>query len=137
MQAEVVDRMVLCYVLAAVLAVIVAFYWVLDLHYFIRMGLCVLHARFFKRRVHILDTTDVTGELSNWFWEFTTPRCRTNTFAVFYKLYLFLIRLTGFQSPQRISESLLIVGKDTVLAIPYFGEPHNNIVGSILLTQGR
>ncbi|XP_054268158.1 protein THEM6-like isoform X2 [Macrosteles quadrilineatus] len=53
--------MVLCYILAGVLAVILILYWSFEVHYFIRMGLTVFNARVFKRKVHILDSTSVTG----------------------------------------------------------------------------
>ncbi|RZF36117.1 hypothetical protein LSTR_LSTR016726, partial [Laodelphax striatellus] len=50
---------VACYVVAGVLAVLVALYWILEVHYFLRMALSVFLARFIKKRVHILDTTEV------------------------------------------------------------------------------
>jgi len=53
--------MALCYVLSGVLAGIVVLYWSFEVHYFMRMGLCVLVARLFKKKVHILDPTAVTG----------------------------------------------------------------------------
>lgn len=57
--------MVLCYLLSGVLALVVVLYWSLEVHYFLRMGLCVLHARLFKKKLHILDSTSVTGEHYN------------------------------------------------------------------------
>ncbi|XP_039280885.1 protein THEM6 [Nilaparvata lugens] len=50
-----------CYVIAGVLAVLVALYWILEVHYFLRMAFSVFLARFIKKRVHILDTTEVRG----------------------------------------------------------------------------
>uniref|UniRef100_A0A1B6H0F0 Protein THEM6 n=1 Tax=Cuerna arida TaxID=1464854 RepID=A0A1B6H0F0_9HEMI len=53
--------MALCYILAAILAAVIVLYWSLEVHYFIRMGLTVLYARLFKKKVHILDPTCVSG----------------------------------------------------------------------------
>uniref|UniRef100_A0A182IQ57 Protein THEM6 n=1 Tax=Anopheles atroparvus TaxID=41427 RepID=A0A182IQ57_ANOAO len=51
----------LCTVLGIVLGVLVALYALFELHYFLRMCLCVLSARFLKKRMHILDTSSVVG----------------------------------------------------------------------------
>ncbi|XP_030381038.1 protein THEM6 [Scaptodrosophila lebanonensis] len=51
----------LCYWLLSCLFIIVLLYGLLELHYFLRMCLCVLLARFIKPRCHILDTTEVNG----------------------------------------------------------------------------
>ncbi|KAH8408975.1 hypothetical protein KR009_004731 [Drosophila setifemur] len=51
----------LCYLALSVLLAIVVLYGLLELHYFLRMCLCVLLARFIKRRCHILDATTVNG----------------------------------------------------------------------------
>jgi len=54
----------LCYLALSVLLAIVVMYGLLELHYFLRMCLCVVLARFVKRRCHILDATTVNGEYS-------------------------------------------------------------------------
>ncbi|XP_058461249.1 protein THEM6 [Malaya genurostris] len=51
----------LCTVLGIVLGVIVALYVLFELHYFLRMCLCVVAARYVKKRLHILDTATVGG----------------------------------------------------------------------------
>ncbi|XP_016962985.1 protein THEM6 [Drosophila biarmipes] len=51
----------LCYLALSVLLAIVVLYGLLELHYFLRMCLCVVLARFVKRRCHILDATTVNG----------------------------------------------------------------------------
>ncbi|XP_058126544.1 protein THEM6 [Anopheles ziemanni] len=51
----------LCTALGIVLGVLVALYALFELHYFLRMCLCVLSARFLKKRMHILDTSSVVG----------------------------------------------------------------------------
>ncbi|KAI8127987.1 protein THEM6 [Lucilia cuprina] len=43
------------------LATILLLYCLFELHYFLRMCLCVLLARFVKRKCHILETTTVSG----------------------------------------------------------------------------
>ncbi|XP_015521406.1 protein THEM6 [Neodiprion pinetum] len=53
--------MIACCVLAGVLGVVVLFYVFLEVHYFLRMCLTVLLARFCKKQVHILDETSVYG----------------------------------------------------------------------------
>ncbi|XP_064547259.1 protein THEM6 [Drosophila montana] len=50
-----------CYVALGCLLALVLLYGLLELHYFLRMCLCVLLARFVKRRCHILETTTVNG----------------------------------------------------------------------------
>lgn len=52
----------LCTVLGTVFGVLVALYGLFELHYFLRMCLCVVSARFLKKRMHILDTSSVVGE---------------------------------------------------------------------------
>lgn len=52
----------LCTVLGIVLGVLVALYALFELHYFLRMCLCVVAARYIKKRMHILETATVTGE---------------------------------------------------------------------------
>ncbi|XP_034671961.1 protein THEM6 [Drosophila subobscura] len=51
----------LCYLALGCLLVIVFLYGLLELHYFLRMCICVVLARFVKRRCHILDATTVNG----------------------------------------------------------------------------
>ncbi|XP_055630198.1 protein THEM6 [Toxorhynchites rutilus septentrionalis] len=51
----------LCTVLAIVLGVIVALYALFELHYFLRMCLCLIAARYIKKRIHILETATVGG----------------------------------------------------------------------------
>ncbi|XP_050096409.1 protein THEM6 [Anopheles aquasalis] len=51
----------LCTVLGTVFGVLVALYGLFELHYFLRMCLCVVSARFLKKRMHILDTSSVVG----------------------------------------------------------------------------
>ncbi|XP_063232006.1 protein THEM6 [Bacillus rossius redtenbacheri] len=50
-----------CYVLGAALAAVLLVYMLLEIHYFIRMGVCVFIARFFKKRITVLDSADVKG----------------------------------------------------------------------------
>lgn len=50
-----------CTVLGIVLGVIVALYALFELHYFLRMCLCVVAARYVKKRIHILETATVGG----------------------------------------------------------------------------
>lgn len=47
-----------CYLLITGLVL----YALFELHYFLRMCLCVILARFVKRKCHILETTTVAGE---------------------------------------------------------------------------
>ncbi|KAH8376296.1 hypothetical protein KR200_000349 [Drosophila serrata] len=51
----------LLYLALGLLLTIVVLYGLLELHYFLRMCLCVVLARFIKRRCHILDATTVNG----------------------------------------------------------------------------
>ncbi|XP_049297840.1 protein THEM6 [Anopheles funestus] len=51
----------LCTALGIVLGVLVSLYALFELHYFLRMCLCVVSARFLKKRMHILDTGTVVG----------------------------------------------------------------------------
>ncbi|SPP77767.1 protein THEM6 [Drosophila guanche] len=51
----------LCYLALGCLLVIVFLYGLLELHYFLRMCICMVLARFVKRRCHILDATTVNG----------------------------------------------------------------------------
>uniref|UniRef100_A0A182KE82 Protein THEM6 n=1 Tax=Anopheles christyi TaxID=43041 RepID=A0A182KE82_9DIPT len=51
----------LCTALGIVLGVLVGLYALFELHYFLRMCLCVVSARFLKKRMHILDTGTVVG----------------------------------------------------------------------------
>lgn len=53
--------MLVCYILAGSLALLVLLYICFELNYFLRLILCVLAARLFKKRVHILQETTVTG----------------------------------------------------------------------------
>lgn len=53
-----------CYIVGGILGAIVLLYGLLEIHYFLRMCLCVLMARFVKKKSNILETTSVTG-LSN------------------------------------------------------------------------
>lgn len=50
-----------CFVIACSLGIVVLLYVLLELHYFLRMCLCVVLARFVKKKTHILDTTTVSG----------------------------------------------------------------------------
>jgi len=52
----------LCFVALSCLLGIILLYGLLELHYFLRMCLCVLLARFVKRRCHILESTTVNGK---------------------------------------------------------------------------
>lgn len=54
--------MLVCYILAGSLALLVLLYICFELNYFLRLILCVLAARLFKKRVHILQETTVTGD---------------------------------------------------------------------------
>ncbi|XP_052897331.1 protein THEM6 [Anopheles moucheti] len=51
----------LCTALGIVLGVLVSLYALFELHYFLRMCLCVVSARYLKKRMHILDTGTVVG----------------------------------------------------------------------------
>jgi hypothetical protein len=56
--------MLVCYIVGGVLLSLVALYLFLELHYFLRMCLSVIIARFFKKRVKILDDTYIHGKLT-------------------------------------------------------------------------
>ncbi|XP_053687338.1 protein THEM6 [Sabethes cyaneus] len=51
----------LCTAAGIMLGVIVGLYALFELHYFLRMCLCVIIARYFKKKMHILDPTSVGG----------------------------------------------------------------------------
>lgn len=51
-----------CYIVGGILGVLVLLYGLLEIHYFLRMCLCVLMARFVKKKANILETTSVTGK---------------------------------------------------------------------------
>lgn len=53
--------MIWCYIVGSILGAIVLLYGLLEIHYFLRMCLCVLMARFVKKKSNILETTNVTG----------------------------------------------------------------------------
>lgn len=53
--------MVICYVICSILLFVIVLYMCLEFHYFIRVTLCVLLARFCKKRIHILQETSVKG----------------------------------------------------------------------------
>ncbi|XP_017775872.1 PREDICTED: protein THEM6-like [Nicrophorus vespilloides] len=50
-----------CYAVAVIFILIVVLYASLELHYFLRMTLSVILARFCKKRAHILQETSVNG----------------------------------------------------------------------------
>lgn len=52
-----------CYFFIGTLGAIVILYILFEVHYFLRMCLCAINARVFKRNVDILDSTKVTGKL--------------------------------------------------------------------------
>jgi len=49
------------WLIIGVLLLILLLYATVELHYFLRTILCLAVAKLFKKRVHILDTTSVTG----------------------------------------------------------------------------
>ncbi|KAG8038223.1 hypothetical protein G9C98_006550 [Cotesia typhae] len=53
--------MIACWVLVGVFGTVVLLYALIEVHYFLRMFLTVLLARFCKKPVHILDETTVYG----------------------------------------------------------------------------
>lgn len=55
--------MIWCYLFGGLLVVVFLVYGLFDIYYFIRMGLCVLYARYFCKKIHILDSTEVTGKI--------------------------------------------------------------------------
>lgn len=54
--------MIACWVLVGVFGTVVLLYALIEVHYFLRMFLTVLLARFCKKPVHILDETTVYGK---------------------------------------------------------------------------
>nr|CAD7257031.1 unnamed protein product [Timema shepardi] len=54
-----------CYIIGGVLVLVLLVYLLLEIHYFIRMGICVFIGRFFKKKINILDTTHVRGGFPN------------------------------------------------------------------------
>jgi hypothetical protein len=54
--------MLVCYIVGGVLLSLVTLHLFLELHYFLRMSVSVIIARFFKKRVKILDDTYIHGE---------------------------------------------------------------------------
>ncbi|XP_044728736.1 protein THEM6 [Chrysoperla carnea] len=53
--------MVFCYLISGLLAFVLLIYVSLEFHYFLRMAICVILAKFFKRKVHILQETKIKG----------------------------------------------------------------------------
>lgn len=51
-----------CYILIGGAGALLFLYALFEVHYFLRMCLCVINARFIKRRAGILDTLQVTGQ---------------------------------------------------------------------------
>lgn len=50
------------YIVVILLAAWVGLYIICELHYFIRVILCIVTAKFFKSRLHVLDQASVQGE---------------------------------------------------------------------------
>lgn len=50
-----------CYILVGGAGTLLILYALFEVHYFLRMCLCVINARFLKRSASILDTLQVTG----------------------------------------------------------------------------
>lgn len=44
-------------VVSALVVVLVLIYWLLEIHYFFRILVSYLHSRFFKKKLHVLDTS--------------------------------------------------------------------------------
>ncbi|KAF6199572.1 hypothetical protein GE061_007598 [Apolygus lucorum] len=55
------SSMLYYYVAVGTLSSLVFFYWSLDLHYFLRLGIVYVNARLFKKKSHILDNLKVAG----------------------------------------------------------------------------
>lgn len=55
-----------CYILVGITGAVLFLYALFEIHYFLRMCLCVINARFLKRNAGILDTLHVTGTLDCW-----------------------------------------------------------------------
>lgn len=56
--------MVICYVVLTFGCLGVLLFLFLELNYFLRMSLCVLVARFLKKKIHILQETTVHGKMT-------------------------------------------------------------------------
>jgi hypothetical protein len=54
--------MLVCYIVGGILISLVALHLFLEIHYFLRMCLSVIMARFFKTKVKILDDTYTYGK---------------------------------------------------------------------------
>lgn len=54
--------MLACWLLAGALGAVVLLYALVEIHYFLRMFVTVLLARFCKKPVHILDETTIYGK---------------------------------------------------------------------------
>jgi len=55
--------MLVCYIVGGILVSLVTLHLFLEIHYFLRMCLSVIIARFFKTKVKILDDTYIHGKL--------------------------------------------------------------------------
>lgn len=55
--------MLVCYIVGGILVCVVTLHLFLEIHYFLRMCLSVIIARFFKTKIKILDDTYVYGKL--------------------------------------------------------------------------
>jgi hypothetical protein len=55
--------MLVCYIVGGVLVSLLTLHLFLEIHYFLRMCLCVIIARFFKTKIKILDDTYMYGKL--------------------------------------------------------------------------
>lgn len=75
----------ICTVAGIVLGVIVGLYALFELHYFLRMCLCVITARFFKKRMHILDPTAVVGKR---YWSLSK--------LLYWRIFIIAIHMTFF-----------------------------------------
>lgn len=63
-RVQIIHRMMLvCYIVGGILVSLVALHLFLEIHYFLRMCLSVIIARFFKTKVNILDDTYTYGKL--------------------------------------------------------------------------
>lgn len=51
-----------CFFLLGVVSILLLSYNLFELHYFLRGLVCVTWAKFFKKKVHILDETNLTGK---------------------------------------------------------------------------
>ncbi|XP_060531185.1 protein THEM6 [Cylas formicarius] len=50
-----------CFLILGLICAVLCAYLILELNYFLRTCLCILVARFLKKKVHILDETAITG----------------------------------------------------------------------------